>query len=281
MWDGDSRGDSALDGASTEALRPEMAASRPLQTFSYKAYTCAGSSGRLRVRVRQVHGPVGRIPVDGCLGARRAVLLPLPSFSGAATANTDLPDSSHLVGAENSHTGGTIGVFCTYSHPQCLGEMFLNGSERQRMPREFVAQRYIKMPLGIISDFACATLKSVLVRLPLMAGRVPLECDRFHRRENSTHCLAALSRNSYESTDAIRTSSCEERNSLSRRQQHRLRQMKKDQFVTLAVFQHAVSKAVAMHRDRNALGPVHKWQELYRMSHVDLVGTNGYSTKQK
>jgi len=108
-----------------------------------------------------------------------------------------------------------------------------------------------------------------------MARRVAPKCDRFHWGENHTDCSAALSPNSYASMDAINTSSCEDRNALSRRQQHHLRQMKQDQFITFTVYQQAVSNAVAMHRDRKALGAPHRWPEWYRRAHVDVEGSGG------
>jgi len=118
------------------------------------------------------------------------------------------------------------------------------------------------------------------VRLPWIARRVAPRCDRFHWGENQTDCSAALSPNSYASMDAINTSSCEERNALSRRQQHHLRQMKQDQFITFTVYQQAVSNAVSMHRDSKGLGAAHKWPEWYRELHVDVVWTNGDSDRK-
>lgn len=61
----------------------------------------------------------------------------------------------------------------------------------------------------------CATLKSSLVRLPFIARRVALKCDRFHWRENHTDCSCAMYPESYVSLDRVNTSSCEERNALS------------------------------------------------------------------
>jgi len=279
-WVGDAGGVVALDGSAVEALRLEMAAAHPLKTFSHKSYTGAWLLPPATVAAyRSVYSEYTDQWDDylrtGVWAPGLPVLRPMPSFSGVATANTDLPDCNHLMGAENSHTGGTVGVFCTCSHPKFLGVMVLTGSESQRMPLEFVAQRFVKMPLTIIYDFACATLKSALVRLPWMARWVALKCDRFHWGENHTDCSAALSPNSYESMDSINTSSCEERNALSRRQQHHLRQMKQDQFITFTVYQQAVSNAVAMHRDSKTLGAAYKWPEWYRRSHVDVVGTDG------
>jgi len=195
----------------------------------------------------------------------------MPGFSGAATAFTDLPDCNHEMGKENSHTGGTVGVFCTCSHPKCLGVIVLSGAESQRMPLEFVVQRFVKMPATIIYDFACATLKTALVRLPHLARVVCFKCDRFHWRENHTDCSACMCPDSYVSLDGVNTSSCEERNALSRRQQHHLRQMKQDQFITFTVYQQAVSNVVAMHRENASMGVSCKWPEWYRRTHVDVT----------
>ena len=277
-WVGDEGGVMALDSAAVDALRYEMAAAYPLQMFSHKAYTGGWLLPPANVAsYRSVYGEHTDQWDDylrtGIWAPDLPVLRPMPSFSGAATANTDLPDCNHLMGRENTHAGGTVGAFCTCSHPKCLGVIVLTGAESQRMPLEFVAQRFVRMPFTIISDFACATLKSAHVRLPWIARRVAPKCNRFHWGENHTDCSAALSLNSYSSMDAINTSSCEERNALSRRQQHHLRQMKQDQFITFTVYQQAVFSAVAMHRDSMALGAAHKWPEWYHRLHVDVVGT--------
>jgi len=80
---------------------------------------------------------------------------------------------------------------------------------------------------------------------------------------------------SYESLDGVNTSSCEERNALSRRQQHHLRQMKQDQFITFTIYQQVLSNAVAMHRDAKSKGVTmalsRKWPEWYRRLHVDVT----------
>jgi len=81
--------------------------------------------------------------------------------------------------------------------------------------------------------------------------------------------------------DAINTSSCEERNSLSLRQQYHLRQMKQEQLITSTLYRQAVSNAVAMHRDSKAVGAAHKWPEWYRRLHVDVVGTAVDSDRKK
>jgi len=171
QWVGDGGGVVALSGAAVEATRHEMASAHPLQTFFHKAYTSGWLLPPASVATyRSVYGEYTDQWDDylrtGVWAPGPPTLRPTPGFSGAATANRDLPDCNHLMGAENSHTGGTVGAFCTCSHPKCLGVIVLTGSESQRMPLEFVAQRFVKMPLTIIYDFACATLQSALVRLP-------------------------------------------------------------------------------------------------------------------
>lgn len=182
------------------------------------------------------------------------VLRPTPGFLGAATANTDLASCKQEMRKENSHTGGTVGAFCSCFHLKCLGVVNLTGSESQRMPLKFVAQRLVTMPAIIVYDFSCATLKSALVRLPFFARLVAMKCDRFHWRENHTECSCAMNPNLYVSLDGVNTSMCEERNALSRRQQHHLRQMQQDHFITFMVYQQALANAVAMYRDNKTLG---------------------------
>lgn len=84
------------------------------------------------------------------------------------------------MGKQKSHTGVTFGGFCTCSHPKCLGVVVLDASESQRTPLELVVQRFATLPEIIFYDFACATQKAALVRLPLVARTVPLRVDRFH-----------------------------------------------------------------------------------------------------
>lgn len=129
------------------------------------------------------------------------------------------------------------------------------------MPLEFVARRFATMPRPIVCDFACETLKSALVRLPYVPWWLALKCDRFHWRENHTECSCAMSPDSYVSMAGVNTSSCEERNALSRRQQQHVRQMKQNQFTTFTVYQQALLNAVAMPRDCNRLGAALKWPE--------------------
>lgn len=197
------------------------------------------------------------------------MLRSLPGFVGASSAQTDAPDCQHDMGKQQSHTGGTFGGFCTCSHPKCLGVVVLDESESQRMPIEFVIQRFATLPDVIVYDFACATLKTSLVRLPLVAKKVSLRVDRFHWRKNYTLCSKAMSPDSYVSMDGTNTSSSEERNAMSKRQQHHLRQMKQSAFITFTVYQQALSNAIAIYRDEVTKHTTIKWPEWYRRTHVD------------
>lgn len=202
------------------------------------------------------------------------VLRPMPGLSGPATANTDLPSCSLEMGKENSHTGGTVGAFCSGAHPKCIGVRTLTGSESQVVPLELVAQLFVTIPDVVVYHFACATLKSALVRLPHIARRSSLKCDRFHWRENHVACSCAMNPDSYVSVDGVNTSSCEERKALSRRQPHHLRQMKQHQSITFTAYQQALSNAVAMHRDNKELGRPCKRPEWYRRTYVDVGETS-------
>ncbi|KAK1861820.1 hypothetical protein I4F81_004400 [Pyropia yezoensis] len=196
-WVKDGEVASALDDAATEELRCEMAAAHPLHTFSHQHYTDAWLlPPATKAAYRSVYGEHTDQSDDylktGMWAPGLPVLRPMPGFSDADTANTDLPSWSHDMGKENSHTGGTVGAFCTCAHPKCIGVMTLTGSESQVMPLESVAQRFVTMPDVVVYDFACATLKSALVRLPYMAQRSSLKCDRFHWPENHVDCSCAM-----------------------------------------------------------------------------------------
>lgn len=193
----------------------------------------------------------------------------LPGFVGGSSAQTDAPNCQHEMGKQQSHTGGTFGGFCTCSHPKCLGVVVLDKSESQRMPIEFVVERFATLPDIIVYDFACATQKTALVRLPLVAKKVALRVDRFHWRKNHTLCSKAMSPDAYVSMDGTNTSSSEERNAMSRRQQHHLRQMKQDAFIIFTVYQQALSNVIAMYRDESTKSTTIRWPEWYRRTHVD------------
>eukprot|EP00168_Porphyra_purpurea_P005763 TRINITY_DN16877_c0_g1_i1.p2 TRINITY_DN16877_c0_g1~~TRINITY_DN16877_c0_g1_i1.p2 ORF type:complete len:151 (+),score=16.79 TRINITY_DN16877_c0_g1_i1:139-591(+) len=150
----------------------------------------------------------------------------MSGFVGAAGPMTDLPDCRHEMGKEKGRTAGTCGAFCMCTHPKCLGVGVLDGAQEQRMPIESVMQRFAIFPDVIVYDFACASLKTALVWLPHVAKKVSLRVDRFHWRKSHVDCTKAMCPNSFVSMDGTNTSSSEERNALSRRQQHHLRQMK-------------------------------------------------------
>jgi len=85
------------------------------------------------------------------------------------------------------------------------------------MPLVFVIQRFATLPAVIVYDFACATLKTALVRLPYVANVVTMNVDRFHWRKSYTDCSTATCPDGYNSMDGVNTSSSEGRNALSRR----------------------------------------------------------------
>jgi len=96
--------EAAIDSVTAEALQMEMAAAHPLQTFSHKAYTrgwllppatVAASRSVYREYTDQWHDYLR----TGIWAPGLPTLRPMPGFSGAATANKDLPDCSHLMDA--------------------------------------------------------------------------------------------------------------------------------------------------------------------------------------
>lgn len=105
-----------------------------------------------------------------------------------------------------------------------------------------------------------------------MAKKVSLRVDRFHWRTNHTQCSKAMSPDSYVSMDGTNTSSSEERNAMSRRQQHHLRRMKQDAFIIFTVYQQALSNVIAMYRDVAGKETRIRWPEWYRRTHVDNEG---------
>lgn len=200
------------------------------------------------------------------------VVRPMPVFFGDAAAATDEPECTHLMGQENRYTGGTFGAFCTCSHPKCVGVVVLDGSEGQRMPIEFIVQRCRRLPHKVVYDFSCATLKSGLCRMPFIAKTVAFLVDRFHWTKNHVACSKAMNPDSYSDMVGINTSSSEERNALSRRQEHHLRLMNQDNFITFTTYQQALSNAIAMYRDVETKLSESKWPRWYREKFVDHVG---------
>jgi len=69
--------------------------------------------------------------------------------------------------------------------------------------------------------------------------------------------------------DGTNTSSSEERNALSRRQQHHLRQMNQKHFIIFSVYQQALSNVIALYRDNLDKHTTNKWPEWFRRVHVD------------
>lgn len=187
------------------------------------------------------------------------VVLPMPLFSGDAAAATDEPECTHLMGQEKRYTGGTFGAFCTCSHPKCVGVVVLDGSEGQRMPIEFIVQRCRRLPHEVVYDLSCATLKSGLCRMPFIAKTVAFLVDRFHWMKNRVACSKAMNPDFYSDMDGINTSSSEERNALSRRQEHHLRLMNQDNFITFTTYQQALYNAIAMYRDVETKLSESKW----------------------
>ena len=56
------------------------------------------------------------------------------------------------------------------------------------MPLEFFAQRFLQPRSTVTCAFACATLKSALVLLPVPARRIDINCYRSHWKKYYTDC---------------------------------------------------------------------------------------------
>jgi len=194
----------------------------------------------------------------------------MPEFVGASSAQTDAPDCQQEVGKKNRRTAGTFGVNCNCDHPKCVGEVVLDGAEGQRMPIEFIVQRFATLPDVIVYDVACASLKTAFVRLPYVAKRVAMRVDRLHWGKNHKDCTKAMFPDSYVAMNGANTSSSEERNALARRQQHHLRQMNKKHFIIFSVYQQALSNVISMYRDNLDERTMCKWPEWFRRVHVDV-----------
>lgn len=201
-----------------------------------------------------------------------SIVRPIPAFFGDAAAATDEPECSHLMEKENRYTGGTFGAFCTWAHPKCVGVVVLDGSESQRIPIEFIVQRCRRLPFKVVYDFSCATHKSALCRLPYVGKVVVFLVDRFHWLKNHLACSKARNPDSYADMDDINTSSSEERNAISRRQEHHMRLMNQDNFITFTTYQQALSNVIAMYRDVETKLSESKWPRWYRKNFVDVVG---------
>jgi len=173
----------------------------------------------------------------------------IPGFAGSSTAKTDFPNCQHDMGKQKAHTDGTPEGCCTCKHPKFLGFVSLDKSESQRMPVEFVVQQFSTPPDTCICEFACAALRTALMRIPQVTKKVSLRVDRFLWRNNHTLCSSSMSPDSYVSMDGTSTSSSEERSNFSRRHQHHLRQMNQDAFIMFTVYQQAFSNVDAMYHD--------------------------------
>ena len=257
--------------------KAQMASAHPLECFTPAQYTATWMEPPASVAsFKAAYGITDESPEDflssGVWAPNFPVLRPIPLFYGTAQAATDEPDCNHLMGKENKYTGGTFGAFCTCTHPKCIGVVVLDGSEGQRMPIEFITQRCATLPSQVVYDFSCATLKTALCRLPLVARAVSFLVDRFHWRKNHVSCTKAMNPDSYSSMESINTSSSEERNALSRRQEHHLRLMNQDNFIIFTTYQQALSNVIAMYKDVETELTPSKWPRWYRQKYVDGVG---------
>lgn len=256
------------------ASKERMAAAQPMEWFTPGQYSATWLAPPASVAsYKAAYGLSAQDTEDflasGVWAPSLPILRPMPKFGGDASTATDEPDCNHLMGRENKYTGGTFGVFCTCDHPKCVGVVVLDGSEGQRMPIEFIVERCVTMPSVVVHDFGRATLKTALCRMPFIARLVSFRVDRFHWRRNHVLCSKAMNPDSYGSMDGINTSSSEERNALSRRQEHHLRLMNQDNFIIFSVYQQALSNVIAMHKDiATALTPS-KWPRWYREMFVD------------
>ena len=257
--------------------KEQMASAHPLECFTPEQYTATWIDKPASVAsFKEAYGITNEAPEDflasGVWAPNFPVLRPIPLFYGTAQAATDEPECNHLMGRENKYTGATFGAFCTCTHPKCIGVVVLDGSEGQRMPIEFITQRCATLPSQVIYDFSCATIKTALCRLPYVARAVSFFVDRFHWRKNHVSCTKAMNPDSYASMESINTSSSEERNALSRRQEHHVRLMNQDNFIIFTTYQQALSNVIAMYKDVETELSPSKWPRWYREMYVDEVG---------
>jgi len=281
--DGDEAAASAVvegDGGPLQVAaftKEQMASAHPHECFTPAQYTETWIETPASVAsFNAAYGVTEEAPEDflatGVWAPSFPVLRPIPMFNGTAQEATDEPDCNHLMGRENKYTDGTFGAFCTCAHPECLGVVVLDGSEGQRMPIEFILRRFAKLPAQVVYDFSCATLKTALCRMPFVARCVSFLVDRFHWRKNHVPCTKAMNPDPYESMETINTSSSEERNALSRRQEHHVRLMNQDKFVTFTTYQQALSNVIAMYKDVETEMTTTKWPRWYKTKFVDGVG---------
>jgi len=126
----------------------------------------------------------------------------LPNFLAFGTSGEASPECSHLMGLANRWTCGTFTRSCTCTHPKTIGVVVLEGSESQRMPIEFVTQRMPRFPDRVFYDFASASLKMALCRLPFIDLFLAFLVDRFHWLKNHVWCSKAMNPDSLRSLDA-------------------------------------------------------------------------------
>jgi len=272
--DGGDGGDGDDNEDEDDISRETMANAHPHYVFSAMQYTKTwlrpvATAAGFKALYNEEGDQDDDILKTGIWAPGLPILRALPNFVGAAVADTDVAACNHEMGKEKVYTGGSFGAFCTCTHPKCIGVKILDGSEGQRMPLEFVLQRFATLPAVIVYDFACATLKTALLRLPYVAKRVQMLVDRFHWRKSHTDCSTAMCPDALKTMDGINTSSSEERNALARRQQHHLRLVKQDQFILFTVYQQSLSNVMAMYRDDATATTTIKWPEWFRRTHVD------------
>lgn len=254
----------------------EMAANGETKVYHPVEYTKRWLDVAASVeRFRAVYGRRAEAALDFLRSGQWApsfpIVRPIPDFLAIRGVAEDLPECNHLMGEENQFTGGTFSASCTCSHPKTIGVVVLDGSEGQRMPIEFVAQRMPTMPDRVIYDFSCASLKTSLARLPYFALFVSWLVDRFHWFKNHVWCSKAMNPDSYVSVDGLNTSASEERNAASRRLQNFLRLVNQRNFILFTVYQQAVGNVIAMHRDVHTPKMVDRWPLWYRKKYVDIV----------
>jgi len=261
------------------ATREEMAAA-PNATFHPAEFTAAYFSGDVSWDTfLATYGERAVGMRDYLLSGQWAPSFPpvraLPNFLAVSTSGEDAPECSHLMGLANRWTGGTFTGSCTCTHPKTIGVVVLEGSESQRMPIEFVTQRMPRFPDRVFYDFACASLKMALCRLPFIALFLAFLVDRFHWLKNHVWCSKAMNPDSFRSLDAQNTSASEERNAASRRLQNFLRLVKQRNFILFTVYQQAVGNVIAMHRDAldetDSTVGADDWPLWYKKKFVDVA----------
>lgn len=262
------------DDGKQEYTAEEMAQCHPSQSFSTQQFTNAwvrppASPERFREAYGLGAPTFEDVIKEGVWAPSLPALRPVPSFVGTGSEVVHEPACSHLMGREKGFTAGTFGAFCTCRHPKCVGVVVLHGSESQRMPIEFIVQRFPILPRRVVYDFSCASLKSALCRLPEVALSVSFLVDRFHWYKNHVLCSQAMNPDSYESMWGINTSASEERNALARRQECILRKMTQDNFIKMMVYQQVISNVVAMFKDEKKEDTTCMWMLWYRRKYVD------------